>query len=50
MVRVAITQSSDYDLAGEVLGVVASGPSESRQADPRRVTLRVLSSDNRSLS
>ena len=47
MVEVAVTQSSDYDLAGEVLGLVGDAP---QGTGPRRVSLRVLSSDNRSLS
>ena len=45
MVSVTITQSSDYDLAGDVVRIdeVAAAPSA-------RVRLRVLSSDNRELS
>ena len=48
MVEVAITQSSDYDLAGEVLCAVHAAPSD--DVGTRRISLRVLSSDNRSLS
>lgn len=48
MVEVAITQSSDYDLAGEVLRAVHAAPSD--DVGTRRISLRVLSSDNRSLS
>lgn len=48
LVEVAITQSSDYDLAGEVLRVVDAA--EVQATGSRRVSLRVLSSDNRTLS
>ncbi|MEZ4440892.1 MAG: 30S ribosomal protein S12 methylthiotransferase RimO [Polyangiaceae bacterium] len=47
LVKVRVTQASDYDVAGEVLTV------EPRLADARaerRVALRVLPSDNRDLS
>jgi ribosomal protein S12 methylthiotransferase len=46
LVRAAITQSSDYDLVGEVAGL-----SDERSPEPpsRRVSLKVLASDNRNL-
>ena len=43
-VEVAITQSSDYDLAGDVLRILPDDASAAR-----RVSLRVVSSDNRTL-
>jgi ribosomal protein S12 methylthiotransferase len=45
IVRVHISQSSDYDLAGEVIAV--EGEHKPRHASSKRVSLHVLPSDNR---
>jgi hypothetical protein len=42
--RVKISQSSDYDLVGDVVALDAE-----RAPSPKRTTLRVLPSDNRAL-
>ncbi len=48
LIRVRITQSSDYDLAGDVVGLEDHRFEESRPAPAaKRIALKVVSSDNR---
>ncbi len=46
IVRVRVTQASEYDLAGDVIALEPRGPVATPTA-PNRVSLRVLGSDNR---